>query len=56
MQQDREAMIRRARRLRPEERLVAFFHHARLITELSLAGERYRAGHLARSRKNRAKR
>jgi hypothetical protein len=56
MQQDREDMIRRARRMTPQERLGAFFRHSRLITELYLAGVRYRAGRGSRSRKSRAKR
>ena len=56
MRRDREDMIRRARRMTPEERLAAFFHHSRLITELYLAGVRYRAGRGSRSRKHRAKR
>lgn len=56
MRRDRKDMIRRARRMTPEARLVAFFHHSRLITELYLAGVRDRAGRGSRSRKHRANR
>lgn len=42
IQQDYEDMVRRSRRMTPEERLVAFFHHSQLIHQLYQAGARYR--------------
>ena len=56
MRRDREELIRRARRMTPEERLVAFVRHSRLMTEMYRAGVRYRAKRALPSRKNRAKR
>lgn len=56
MQRDREDLIRIAKRMMPEERLVAFFNHSRLLTRMYLAGVRYRAKRDAQSRKRRAKR
>ena len=56
MRRDREEMIRRARSMTPEERLVAFYHHARLVTKFYLAGERFRARQRLRSRKPRTQR
>ena len=55
MRRDREELIRRVERMSPEERLVAFFNHSRLLTQMYLAGARYRAKRDAQSRKKRAK-
>jgi hypothetical protein len=43
MQRDRAELIRRARRMRPEERLVAFLHHCELLAQMAQAGVRDRA-------------
>lgn len=37
-------MLRLYQRMKPEERLVAFFHHAQLTQQMCQAGVRYRAG------------
>ena len=55
MRRDREELIRSAKRMTPEERLVTFFNHSRLLTQMYLAGVRYRAKRDAQSRKKRAK-
>ena len=45
MRQDHEALREMSRRMTPEERLVAFFHHSQLVYQLSQAGVTYRASH-----------
>jgi len=45
MRQDHEAMLACSRRMTPEERLVAFFHHSQLVYQLYRAGAAYRARH-----------
>ena len=37
LKQDHDALIKLNRSLSPEERLLAFFHHSYLLTQLSLA-------------------
>ena len=37
LEQDHKALIELNRSLSPEERLLAFFHHSQLLTQLSLA-------------------
>ena len=57
MRRDREEMIRRARRMTPEERLEAFLHHSELLAQMYQAGVRYRAERPSlRTRKRRSKR
>ena len=41
--QDRNEAVLLSKRLKPEERLVAFFHHSQLISRLYQAGVRYRS-------------
>lgn len=36
LQQDHDDLIKLNQSLSPEERLVAFFHHSRLLSQLSL--------------------
>lgn len=43
LQQDRDNLVARAKRMTPEERLTAFFHHSQLIYQLYQAGVKYRA-------------
>lgn len=42
-QQHSEEAVRLSKRLTPEERLVAFFNHSRLISQIYQAGVRYRS-------------
>lgn len=44
LQKDHEDMLRLYQRMSPEERLIAFFHHAQLTHQMYQAGVRYRAG------------
>ena len=37
LKQDHDALIKLNRSLSPEERLMAFFNHSQLLTQLSLA-------------------
>lgn len=37
LQQDHDDLIKLNRSLAPEERLVAFYHHCQLLSQLSLA-------------------
>ena len=55
MRREHEEMTARHRRMTPEERLVAFFHHSQLVYQLYRAGVTYRARHPSASprRKNR---
>ena len=46
-------MIRRCQRMTPEERLVAFAAHSQLVTQLYLAGVKYRASHPTVSQRKR---
>jgi hypothetical protein len=43
LQHDREEILALSRRLTPEERLVAYYHHSRLIAQMYQAGVRARA-------------
>ncbi|MBI3319095.1 MAG: hypothetical protein HYZ89_00690 [Candidatus Omnitrophica bacterium] len=43
LQQDRDNLVLLSKRMTPEERLVAFFHHSRLIRQLYQAGLSYRS-------------
>ncbi len=43
LQQDYDGLVLLSKRMTPEERLVAFFHHSRLIHQLYQAGARYRS-------------
>ncbi|MDP3723841.1 MAG: hypothetical protein Q8R91_10180 [Candidatus Omnitrophota bacterium] len=53
IQQDHEDMVRRSRRMTPEERLVAYANHAQLMNQMYQAGVQYRKGHLpSAKRKN----
>ena len=42
LQKDRDSLVLLSKRMTPEERLVAFFHHSRLVHQLYQAGVRYR--------------
>jgi hypothetical protein len=42
LQKDRDDMIALCKRMKPEERLLAFYHHSRLISQIYEAGVRYR--------------
>ena len=44
LQKDHEDMLLLCQHMKPEERLVAFFHHAQLIHHMYRAGVRYRSG------------
>ena len=44
LQKDHEDMLRLCQRMKPEERLVAFFHHTQLTYQMYRAGVRYRSG------------
>jgi len=44
LQKSHEDMILLSKRMKPEERLVAFFHHSQLTHQMFQAGVRYRAG------------
>lgn len=43
LQKDREELLALSRRLTPEERLVAFYEHSRLVAQMALAGVKHRA-------------
>jgi len=43
LQKDRDGLVLLAKRMTPEERLTAFFHHSRLIHQLYQTGLRYRS-------------
>ena len=51
LHEDHEQMIALYKRMKPEEKLMAFFHHSQLINQLYQAGTRYRAGSLPPSHK-----
>ena len=44
VQQDHEDLIRLYQRMKPEERLAAFFYHSQLIQQMYQAGMRHRSG------------
>ena len=56
IREDREEMIRRCRRMTPEERLAAFAAHSEMVTQLYLAGVKYRARQAVSSKRKRARR
>jgi len=52
LQKDHEGLLLLYQRMTPEERLVAFFHHSRLVYQLYQAGLRYRSAvHLPSKRR-----
>lgn len=51
MRQDHEDLVLLSKRMKPEERLVAYFNHSQLIHQIYQAGVRYRAGLLPSSEK-----
>ena len=54
IRQDRADLIRRARRMTPEERLEAFVRHTKLINQVYEAGVKYRASRLTSSKRKRS--
>lgn len=46
-----QEMIARAKRMTPEERLMAYLSHNQLIAQLHQAGARYRTEHAARRKR-----
>ena len=42
LQKDHEDLIRLCQRMKPEERLIAFFHHSQLTHQMYQAGVDYR--------------
>ena len=42
LQRSRDDTIALCKRMKPEERLLAFYHHSRLIHQIYQAGVRYR--------------
>jgi hypothetical protein len=44
LQKDHEDLITLCQRMKPEERLAAFFHHSQLVQQMHRAGIRYRSG------------
>lgn len=55
-QEDREDVIRLSKRMKPEERLLAYFYHSQFIGRLYQAGVRYRSGSMPSSRKKMTRR
>lgn len=51
LSKDRESSIRLYKKMKPEERLIAFFHHSRLMNQIYQAGMRYRAGRSSPSKR-----
>lgn len=51
LHKDHEEMIALYKRMKPEEKLTAFFHHSQLMNQLYQAGTSYRAGSLPPSNK-----
>jgi hypothetical protein len=45
VQQEREEMFLLSKRMKPEERLVAYFHHSQLMYQMYQAGVKYRKAH-----------
>lgn len=43
LQKDREEAVALSKRLTPEERLVAYYHHSRLMAQMYRAGAYHRA-------------
>ena len=43
LQQDHDGLIRLTQRMRPEERLVAFLNHSRLMHQLYRSGQEFRS-------------
>ena len=43
LEQDREASVLLCKRMKPEERLVAYFHHSQLMHQLYRAGLSHRS-------------
>lgn len=42
---DQEEQIALYKRMKPEERLIAYFHHSQLVHQMHQAGVRYRSRH-----------
>jgi len=53
LRHDHEDMIRLYQRMKPEERLVAFFYHAQLTNQMYQAGVAYRSGAFPLPKKDR---
>lgn len=53
-EEDREALLRRSQRMKPEERLVAYLWHSQLLHRLYQAGLRHRMAARLPSRKHTA--
>ncbi|MBI3010204.1 MAG: hypothetical protein HYY57_04395 [Candidatus Omnitrophica bacterium] len=51
LQKDHEAILLLYRRMKPEERLVAYFNHSQLVNQIYLAGVNYRASFSSQSKK-----
>ena len=50
VQRDHEDLLLRSQRMRPEERLAAYFYHSQLMAQLYQAGLNYRSGRVLPSR------
>ncbi len=44
LQKDHEDLISLYKRMKPEERLMAYFHHSQLVTQIYQLGVNYRLG------------
>lgn len=51
LKKDREDMSKLCKRMKPEERLMAYLNHSQLIQQIYQAGVRYRSGLLSSSKK-----
>ena len=56
LQQDHQEMVRLSKRMKPEERLVAYFHHSQLMYRMYEAGVRSRSRRSAAPTKKRSAR
>ena len=52
LQKDHEALVELQQRMKPEERLAAFFYHSQLIQQMHQAGMSYRSGSAASSKQD----
>ena len=53
LQQDREALVLLCKRMKPEERLTAYFHPSQLLNQIYRAGFDHRARRIPSSRRRR---
>lgn len=56
LQQDRDSLVALAKRMTPEERLVAYANHAQLINQMYQAGVKHRAGRVPSPKRKNPKR